>query len=105
MVGSFFDRLFLLPPVKRRRMIGNPLREKLFGPFFSVEKDDTYIFYLVFKSSFVVGMTLSVLLWLSYKFGIHCSIGSFDICIPQEDFIRKFSWSFGVIFPLISIFF
>lgn len=104
-MNRIFNAIFKLPPVEERKMIGGWLRIKFFGNKFSPDKDDLYIFYLVFKWSLIIGWVISALLLLSYKFEISCGIGSFQICIPKEDFVRRFSWSFGVIFPVVYFIF
>lgn len=85
--------MFTLPPPEKRRMVGEPVR-KWFFQNFTTQSNDTYIYYLTFKYSFILCLIFSALNWLSYNFGIEFDFGLFAIAIPKEEFNKIFLFSY-----------
>lgn len=102
MFNSFLNKMFCIPSVSKRKMLGEPWRSRLFGEYYSPEKDDAYIFYLVFKAGLVIAIGLSLILWMSYKY--HLSSIPFlpSHHVPNGKFVREFAWQFGVGFALLQ---
>src|SRR5579871_5427764 len=84
-------------------MIAVPFPSKFFTHL-DLKRDDNYIAYLAYQTSFVIGLALAGLHWISYKYGIRFTLGLFSIYVPQAGFIRSFAWSLTVKLWLIQVF-
>jgi len=86
------DSIFGLPPVEKRWMLGPqfPLRFFFREPEYRKECDDTYIYYLVARTTFIVCGGLSALSLVSQEFGLSLHFYFFDIALTGQDYVQTF---------------
>jgi hypothetical protein len=99
----WLDRIFKLPPVEERQRISN-FWKKILQPYYTSLKDDTYIFYLLFKSNLCIGTVYSIFLWSLYKLNIQYKIGFLNTSLSRENLVTDFSFLFGLTFPFVQFF-
>jgi hypothetical protein len=88
---SILDWLFALPPAKRRWMPGPnfPLRFFFREPEFRKECDDTYIYYLTARTTFVICALFSVLNYLSHALSMTFNFYFFVIDLTDPGYAKK----------------
>jgi hypothetical protein len=96
---------FVLPPVEKRHIAQGSLK-RLTSPRFTAEADDGYIYYLLYKYSWLVGSTFSLMYGLSYCLRVSFKFYFFTIRIDPRDVIHSVMWSYPFVVPtvLFSIF-
>ena len=70
------------------------LRRVFLPQKFTVRSDDTYIYYLCARMSFVVTTVLLFLNWISLIFQVDIDLFFFEINLPRKNFIEVFAYSF-----------
>lgn len=82
-----------LPTTESRTI--NPIFREILIPNFKKERNDTYIYYLVFIRCFYVSIAFAVLNWISLIFGKRFDLYFFDIGLPQRGGAEAFLFSYS----------
>ena len=99
---SILDRIFTLPPVEHRHMVGGAVKRYLY-PYWEKDRDDTYIYYLMTKLGFFISLFLSSFYLSSYFFGFHFYFWLFEIEVGRETPVNDFMYSYSLISPTILL--
>ena len=96
---SLFKKLFTLPPPSTNRMLFNFRINKASGYDF----DDVYIFYLLFRASFMASLALGLVYVFSYEKRMSFDFQFFVINMPAVDFVKIFLQTYSKCATLLLV--
>ena len=99
---NVFDKIFTLPPVEKRHMVGGIVKDLIYTHW-EKDRDDTYIYYLMTKLGFFISLFLSSLYFISYIFGISLDFWLFEIKVGRETPVNDFIYSHSFVSPTILL--
>ena len=91
---KMLERIFRLPSIGSRRMSRGWFRKFFFPWRFTERSDDTYLYYLCARTSFMVTTGLLALNWISLIFDLKLNFYFFNIYLNPDKFVESFSLEF-----------